>query len=875
MPTPGLDPSRLHTLRSAVFGDGIVSLSLAPGVTVRSYAIGNRRVVDLFDPAVDEQVRIEPGMMRPFTVATIPVSNAGAVELTGDTIRPALVPPPEVSGDGDFSGNLPPTPSPVLDDSPGHATFAFQAGTGAAAFQKGTETLIVFDEARKIDPALLRGIAEFHRATVRLLPHAVVISATMPAGTVPKLTRSGVEWSIGVAQADAATSDEHPTADVRAEQGLIHWQAPYSGRVVVVPDPMTGEDLLVGTVTDTDSSVSFGRRFPQFTLLAAILGMVVDPLSDQVRMREVADGYMVDSGLADTGLALSAEADRQAPVQISTHSFDFPNQDAPILLRQLQTQIADAADAPVLSRLRYRRAVAQTMLALGLGPEAQSVLQIATADDPRALADDGVQALAAAAAVVAGRYDQADALSSYGVDETAEHKLWRGLRDAARLPLGAVPDPETVRSVASGVDVLLSYPPTLRRALVQRVADVLLLGGALHAADRLLASLPSEPDLAFARAQDLQAHGQNDTALSAYDQIAQQSDRLLRVRAAVAALGLRVQLGRMTAAKAADAGDGLLYAWRGDARERDLRLQVADWRGRAGQYRQQLEGLREALRVFPQPADGVQKRLVAAFNDIVSMPAGSGLDRLDPLELVSLVQGNMDLLPAPPEGSTILDRLADRLAALDLTPQAEAVVAKLLGGTTSPAIRAGLGARLAALYLGDGDGRSALDALRQPSGSDVTLPSALLAERSLLAARAHAQLGESASAIASLGEGNDSSVLLERARVYGQAHDWQRAAIQLSSYARQVIPSAGPLTASEAGVVLQLASALAQVGDEQGLAQLRARYNGRLTNGDDATLWSVLTESPVHGVGDLPRVVSEINSAAAVPHALQGVHHAN
>ena len=71
-----------------------------------------------------------------------------------------------------------------------------------------------------------------------------------------------------------------------------------------------------------------------------------------------------------------------ANAAILTRRFDFPPEPVAVLLRRLQSQVQDEGEAPAQSRLAARKAAAQTMLALGLGPEAQALLRLAVADDP-------------------------------------------------------------------------------------------------------------------------------------------------------------------------------------------------------------------------------------------------------------------------------------------------------------------------------------------------------------------------------------------------------------------------------------------------------------------------------------------------------------
>jgi hypothetical protein len=69
-------------------------------------------------------------------------------------------------------------------------------------------------------------------------------------------------------------------------------------------------------------------------------------------------------------------------------------------------------------------------------------------------------------------------------------------------------------------------------------------------------------------------------------------------------------------------------------------------------------------------------------------------------------------------------------------------------------------------------------------------------------------------------------------------------------------------------VLLRLASAAAQAGDEAMLGQLRDHDLPRMPAGKLADMFRLLTERPVEGVSDLPRAAREATLARAMPAAL-------
>jgi hypothetical protein len=86
----------------------------------------------------------------------------------------------------------------------------------------------------------------------------------------------------------------------------------------------------------------------------------------------------------------------------------------------------------------------------------------------------------------------------------------------------------------------------------------------------------------------------------------------------------------------------------------------------------------------------------------------------------------------------------------------------------------------------------------------------------------------------------------------------------LRRLAQQTLPATGPLDAAQTGLLLNVATAAAQAGDQGALDWVRARDLARAAPGRDAELLRVLAAPPVHGFGDLPRVSAELVAARQV-----------
>ena len=337
------------------------------------------------------------------------------------------------------------------------------------------------------------------------------------------------------------------------------------------------------------------------------------------------------------------------------------------------------------------------------------------------------------------------------------------------------------------------------------------------------------------------------------------------------AVELRLRTDAITTAQAADALDRLIYAWRGDGRELALRLRVAELRIASGAWRRALALLREtadgpAADSWPDQVATVRARMRADFAAALDADAHAPLP---PFDFVALIDDNPDLLPDGAAGQALAERIADRLAALDLPDRAATLLRKLVDGTPAGPARAEIGARLAALRLGAGDAAGALAALSDSAATD--LPAELQERRTIVFARATAARGSLAPAVAALAALDTPAATEVRASLLEAAKDWPAAEAALADYVRLTVPAEGALDEAAGRAVLRLAAAAAQAGDETMLAQLRDDTLPRLPAGKLADMLRVLTERPVAGVGDLPRAAQETALARALPadlHAL-------
>ena len=735
----------------------------------------------------------------------------------------------------------------------------FDSTTAAASFQTRDAIFIVFDERRPVDMAALRNDPVFGAVSVQLLPNGTLFRMKLPPARFVALTQMPQGWRI----AALTTAPRRLPIVVAFADGRLHLAAEQSGDVVTLTDPDTGATLLVGTQHRTGQGVATTRRSTQFILRPTLQGIVVEPLADSISLKPVATGFNLAS--EPTGLALSSAMNMTDMVMDAAHltrRLTLPAMPTEVLLRRANKQLADAAAAPPMARGPKHHAAAQSFMALGFSAEAASLLRMAAEQDPKEAASAETGALTAIAALLAGRTDEAGALADPRLDGTDEIALWRAVRQAMREE----GSPAAAAVFAATAPLVFQYPKAIRDHILPLMIETMIQGGEIAPAARLLDTYKDDPRLAYAHALMRTAEGDTGQALSMLDTLAAGHDQFDRARAATGAVELRLAARTIDKTRAADALDKLLYSWRGDARDLALRERVAELRGQSGAWRSALATLRQAEADFPDQAAPIRQRLNDTF---AAMIRDQGTQRIPPIEFVSMVAENADLIAASSDDDLVEQSLADRLYALDLPARAKPVLQKLLRSATSDVSKARLGASLATLESRGGNDSAALAALTASSGPD--LPPDLAEQRAIIQAGSVARLGDPAAAAGLLVPFHTGPATDVRAQILEGGGDWPGAARAWADRVALTVPDSGKLDDAGARIVLRLATATARAGDDSGLAELRMKFGGRIGTGPVGDMFRLLTAEPIRTTADIGRSQREMSLAASLPGDLKAL----
>ena len=851
-------PRNVSTLRVVPGG---VELTLRAGARLRNFRIGPKLVFDALDPPTAASPPPAPlalpaaGKARPPAPAVVvppvavPVAPPTDVQPAAAAAVAAAMPPPPAGEGRRQASPLPAQPVPTSTHASARVStgwiLPFPPGTGAAMLRRGAEWLIVLDAA----PELPQAAAPRPGIAYQALPGGALLTLSAAQGS-PILRRAGPRWELDVVPAPSAAMDRAPIFAVQDGAGRLAMPVSGAHRVVSVEDPQSGLPMLLGTLRQDQARVVMPRHLVDLQLLETALGVAVIARSDALVMRAGSDRFLLGAEgggrlALGTMLSLAAQASAILP-ETATRSFDLPHGTPLELSARLRAQSRGLADMAPLSRGLQRLAAAETLLALGQPQEAQAMVQLARQEDPLVAGQARSTLLLGAAALIAGRLEEAALLDAEPVSQEAG--LWRGLylalsgQGEAAAPL-----------IIGGRAILRTYPEALQRNLLPRVAEALADARQVPAARALLDGGEALPGLELARAVLAERQGEGEAALAAYDAMMAGRDRRMRAEAMRRATELRLARGEIDAITAARNLEQTLFAWRNDADEVANRSRIAALRQAGGDAAGALALLREAAALFPDRQAALQPAIAQAFI--------SAIEDASPLNAVALHDAHPELIPSGPDGTAALTMLAERLMALDLPERAVALLNQAMARAAPGPARAATGARLAMLHLRGRDAPRALTALAESAAAELS--PALWRERALLEARARAAQGQGeVSAFGALGADGDEAL----AEFLAERRDFAGAAAALGRHLDRAVQGlSAPLQPSLVRGLVRQAALLALAEDAPGLSRLRAARGPILAGSPGEAAFNLLTSDPVRGLADLPRLQHELELFRVLP----------
>ena len=748
-------------------------------------------------------------------------------------------------GDLSVRGNEPEDIGPA----PVSLVFRWPENVGAAAYRRGGNIWIVFDKkSTGLDTATLQQMGQPLIQRVQQMPNnvATVIKLEARPGVNPIARREGFDWVFDFRRKPIKPRNQISIQAETDEDIGPHLLFPTSdpGSLIPVRDNDIRDTLQIATYKDPGFGVRGARVYPEFTILPSAQGLVIQSAIDNLLLDRDLNGFQLTSpeGLHISGI--SPEAPVTVGLELSSRRlFDlsrWKRGEVGDYLEAEQALYRAVTEVPPEKLNDARLDLARFYVARERGPEAVGVLKVVESEDPSVAAKPAFRALRGAAKFL--NRDYTESLRDFNdprLNGFAETAIWRG---AALAMTDQWKEAEV--QFRAGDSLLTRYPNPLRVKLALiRVRSAEVARDARKMSS-WLTELDKDPDalrpgqlaeMRYQQARVAASDSDFDTAALLWQELADGDDWKYSVWSQYALTLMNLKQGLITKQEAAETLDSLSYQWRGDAFEFQILRKLGEIHIEDNDYMSGLGVMRTAVKYFRDKpiSKSIRAKMVDIFRELY---LEGGADKLPPLRALAIYEEFRELTPSGPDGDILIEKMADRLIAVDLLGRAAKVLERQVKSRLQGEERSRVGAKLALIRLLDGDPQGAIQALNGSVVSSVERE--LEDDRRRLRSKANFENGDISTAIKLLAGDISIEADMLRRDIYWNQENWAEVAKVLQRLAGDPPEEAElGMDDDKARFVLNWAVALLLNSDDDGIALLNDLYGDAMANSSLASTY--------------------------------------
>ncbi len=823
-----------------------------PAPLVKSFEHNNKIVLDVANaPAQtsNPQENIAPQKSVPINKLTQTLTSVEPTELTNAQVD--VISPNQVASLS-FSWNMP---------------------VGLSVFARSGYIWVIFDHMQNVDLPTLQNSASALADEIIQLPHpnATVIRIHPKTKVNTFVRKEGLLWIVDLFTRDAP---EEGTALPVYTQYNINNQ-PYlfipstaTGDVVSLIDPEIGDLIVTGTSTEVGLGIKDEYNYPDLTLLQTVQGVAFSADATDIALSRGNTGYTIQA--VRRGLNISPNLEllkhqkqlAQEDGALSNLSSEFDKE----LLGQTFVEAEDQLKQEIIQADAEQKdkatlELAKYYISQGLGTNALGVLEKISAKNSPLVATERFHGMLGAADFLAGRYAQAAEEFSYGkLPEINEAIFWRTLSLSAQEPSA-----ENNAVLVSYLNLVRNYPIQIRKAIARIGARTAIAAGDDITAQSFIDILKTmnkpylQPEINYLTAEKMLMQGYPRNAIQEYRKAANSNDLKYSSLARKKIADLEIRLNVIPPIKAIESLEGLRYAWGEIEFKKQLLSDLSNLYVKNYDYKAALNTLDDLKKISPfEDKPKVERRQIKLFEDIY---LNNQADNLSALKALALYIDYQDLAPKSQFYHAIVQKLADRLVAVDLLDRAYNLLEeRLKSGQLNNIEQATYGSRLALIELFRGNNHEALKLLEDTKTPD--LPQTLKLQRRIIKAKALAGTGQESQALDLLKDDYSKNALLLKSEIFWKGGLWGNAADSLKYLIAQPTPGK-PLSEEQINYILDWATALKKAGRETVIIRLRNKFMPYFQGTKYYSAFSVLTgtfDNSQINIRTIDKAVSDIET---------------
>lgn len=756
-------------------------------------------------------------------------------------------------------------------------SFPWNQPVNMAVFKRENKLWIVFDHSHTVDLDELRKTADGFATDIFQLPHpsATIIQMTPDKNLSYFIRREGLLWIVDLIRGARQT----PINEVSIITQTDSFQNSYfyiptekSGNVINAIDPNIGDIISIAPTGDLGYGINSAYHYPEFDSLATYQGLAFVVKTPDISLNRSNTGFILKA--RDRSLNISENLDSlrrqelfsQSGADGSSFDITVPAQimemTYPTAVDQLKQDII-AAKAEDKNRARLE--LVKYYIAKGLGTNALFMLhQMQDVNIPEA-STDKFHALLGLANFLTYRYQDAVEDFRYGkLPDNKEAVLWSTLASSALAYR-----PENTVIISSYLSLIRNYPQEIKDRIALIAADNALRAGDDIALQNFIDILKSgeerrlknrTAEIRYLNAQKLELQGYARNALYEYRETAKMPDQKYSSLARYNYVTLNEKLGGMKVKQAIAELEELRFAWAEPKFKWKLLNQLAQYYIKDYDYYNALKTLKQALPLAnEEQKPELMARMVSWFEDVyISNQADS---RLPAIKSLALYQDFENLADLSPHKNKIIQKLADRLVAVDLLPRAVLLLNKLLDNPDlTDTDVAKIGARLAIINLFEKQSGSALAILDKTERDNIPLE--LRSLRRIIRAKTLSDLNLPAEALDLLDDDTSKNALLLKSEIYWNSGQWDKVSDTIKYLVKNPLPEQ-TLDEEQIGYILDWATALKKSGKETVLVRLRNKFMPYFAKTKYHSVFNILTDYLEVDKIDIKRINDVVNDVQA------------
>ena len=764
----------------------------------------------------------------------------------------------------------------VVKDDIVSLRFVWNNPVNMASFTRNGKIWMVFDHQNKFDVNILKSEAKHMAKEIYTLPHpagAIVIIDPMP-GVKHALRKEGLLWILDL------YTGRPPLFKIKnytiftqfdsLKNSYLFIPTQSAGNIMSFIDPEIGDIITISTTSQLGNGMDRPYRYPDFDVLESAQGLAFVLNTSDILLNRGNSGITLKAMGRSLNIThnLDALKRNQFVAQKETdESKAFDLQISEELAKSSLDSVTEKfkkqiISAPIKEKNNLRLKLAQYLVHNGLGTDALYIInQMKKLKLPEAQTDQ-FYALSGIANFLARRYDNAiEDFSKGTLPDTDEGLFWRTIAKSAKEY-----SQENNAIIFAHVSLMKDYPQPIKDQI-----SIIAAKNAIETGDDLtsqnfidiLNSVPERmrnlaPQIIYLNAQKLEMQGYMRNAVKQYKKLLTSNSAMFSAYGRLRYITIGEILKFIKLKDAIAELEKLRFAWG----EKEFKIKVLNQLAKLylknNDYYNTLRILNdEGFLVDEKQKKAIAQRMVKIFEDIF---IGNHADTvLSPVKALALFQDFKWLAPLSKHHYLIIQKLADRLVAVDLLPRAQELLLSLLyKQDLFSEAQAKVGARLAIIYLFENKPQDALNIIEATEYADM--PEALKNQRNIIASRALSDMGRVDEALELIEFDLTKQALIRKFEIYWNAKDWDKASNTIKYLIEEPVVGQ-PLSTEQINYILDWATTLKQAGKETVLVRLRNKFAPFFKGTAHQSAFNVLTnhlEEDKIDIGAIKSVISDI-----------------